>query len=242
MAAVPLLQVQNLRWSYPARDRQPPRPILESISLELGPGESAAIVGARGTGKTTLARAIALVERPQAGRVLVDGRDVTRASGGRLRALRRVLQYVGGDARRALSPRLTLRAILAEPLQVHRLGTAEAQRASVAQAAAAWQLNPYLLDARPGALSAALCLRVALARAQLLGPRLVVCDDLAGRLEPAAVRPLLDAIAAAFRGLNIAWLWTTTDLALARAFAGRIYVLENGRLRLLLPDQEKEEE
>ena len=233
MSASPLLHLDNLHIKIPVRGQRAPRTVFESASLTVQPGESVAVLGGPHTGKTLLARAAALIDRPQRGRVLLAGQDITRAWGGRLRALRRDLQFVGGDPRRTLSPRLNAQSILAEPLQVHSLGTSAERRDRIAAAFTAWDLNPYLLLLRPQAFSTALCLRLALARAHILAPRLVVCDGLTERLEPAATRALLAAIAAIHRATSTAWLWTTTDLDLAAAFADRTYVIENGALKLV---------
>ena len=230
MSVTPLLQLENLRQAVGGRASGT---LFDSVSFTIAVGEHVAIVGQRGVGKTQLARAVALIQRPDGGRVLLDGQDVTRAWGGRLRSLRRTIQYVGGDARRSLSPNLALARILAEPLEVHRLGSAAERQALVAAAANGWQLNSFLLSQRANALSTALCRRVSLARALLLQPRLLVCDGIADRLEPAAVRPLLQQVAQTCRAANTAWLWTTTQRDLAHAFADRVLLLENGRLRPL---------
>lgn len=233
MSLTPLLQIDNLHIKFPVRGQRAPRTVFEAAALAVQPGESVAVLGGPGTGKTVLARAAALIDRPQRGRVLLAGQDITRAWGGRLRALRRDLQFVGGDPRRTLSPRLNAQAILAEPLQVHNLGTAAERRERIAAAFTAWDLNPYLLLLRPEAFSTTVCLRIALARAHILSPRLVVCDGLTERLEPAATRALLTDVAAAYRAAGTAWLWTTSDLDLAAAFADRTYVIENGALKLV---------
>jgi ABC-type glutathione transport system ATPase component len=185
-----------------------------------------------GAPASALARAVALLHRPAGGQVRFEGQDVTRAGGRQLRALRRRLQYVGGEGRRALAPTLRLSDLLAEPLNVHHLGTAAERRAQVTAGAQAWGLNPYLLQWPAAALSAALCQRVVLARACLLGPRLLVCDHITRRLEPAAAAPLLARLAAHCQGVGLACLLFTPDLALARDFGQRQLRLHpNGQLR-----------
>jgi peptide/nickel transport system ATP-binding protein len=207
-----------------------PRTCFAAVSFEVAPGEQVAVVGPRGAGKTELARAICLIDRPAGGRITFEGQDVTRAWGGHLRALRRGLQYVGGDARRSLSPRLSIEQVLAEPLQVHHLGSPAERRARVEAAADAWGLNRLFLGLRASALSSALCQRVALARSSLLQPRLLVVDEMVERLEPSAVRPLLALVAQLCRSAGMAWLWTTTDAAHAREVADRVLTLDGGRL------------
>ncbi len=224
VSGAPCLQVDNLTPAAlaPAGGRLAWAP----LSFSLAPGERLALVGPRGAGKTRLARAVTLIDRPAQGRVLFEGVDVTRAWGGRLRALRRGLQYVGGDARRSLSPRLSIEQVLAEPLEVHRLGSPAERRARVAAAAQAWQLHPLVLGQHASALSGTLCQRITLARASLLEPRVLVCDGLAERLEPAAVRPLLALVTAVCRAAGMAWVWTTRQPDLAADFADRVIVLE----------------
>jgi ABC-type glutathione transport system ATPase component len=226
----PLLQVTGLYQPTAARDSRPGQAWLESISLEVAPGEHIAILGPRGSGKSRLARALALIEPPRRGRILFEGRDVTRAGGGRLRSLRRRLQFLGGHPRHTLSPRLNIEHVLAEPLQVQGLGSAGERLAQVRAAASAWQINGHLLGERAGALSLGLCQRVAVARAFMLEPRLLVCDELVERLEPAAIGPLLRQLAGACRASGTAWLWTTSDEGLAQTFATRVLRLESGRL------------
>jgi len=237
---VTLLQVENL--SQVARDPglSQPRPVFAAISFALAPGEQLAILGPRGAGKTALARAIALIDRPAGGRVLLGGQDVTRAWGGRLRALRRQLQYVGGDARRSLSPRLSIEQILAEPFQVHRLGSPAERHAQIEAAAEAWGLNPLLLTLRANGLSAGLCQRVSLARSCLLQPQVLVVDELAERLEPAALAPLLGLVSRLCRAAGMAWLWTTTEARLAHAFSDRVLELNGGSLKEREREKEKE--
>jgi ABC-type glutathione transport system ATPase component len=232
-SGTPLFRLDNLTLRVAVRGERAPRTVFESASLTVAAGESVAVLGAPGTGKTLLARAAALIDRPARGRVLLGEQDITRAWGGRMRALRRDLQYVGGDPRRSLSPRLNAQSILAEPLQVHGLGTAAERRDRIAETFTVWDLNPYLLFLRPDSFSTTVCLRIALARAHILQPRLVVCDGLTERLEPGANRALLAGIAGAYRAAGTAWLWTTSDLDLAAEFADKTYVIENGALRLV---------
>jgi len=229
---VTLLQVENLSQVAREPGQSRPRSVFAGVSFTLAAGEQLAILGPRGAGKTALARAIALIDRPAAGRVLLEGQDVTRAWGGRLRALRRSLQYVGGDARRGLSPRLSIEQVLAEPFQVHHLGSLAERRAQIEAAAEAWGLNPLLLSLRANALSASLCQRVALARSSLLQPKVLVVDELAERLEPAALPPLLGRLSRLCRAAGMAWVWTTTETALAHTFSDRVLEMEAGGLKL----------
>lgn len=230
---MPLLQAGNLRWTFRAPGERASRvTVFDRISLAVESGECVAIMGAPGSGKTTLLRAVALIQKLDAGRIYFEGQEITSLWGGRLRALRQRLQFVGGDPMRSLPPRYTLEQILLEPLRIHHRGSASEQHARAAALADRLELNPWLLGRTVSGLSATMRQRVALARALTLQPRLLVCDELTDRLEPAAARPLLSAVARACRadGEPIAWLWATTDRAAAHAFADRVLRLENGQL------------
>jgi peptide/nickel transport system ATP-binding protein len=157
--------------------------------------------------------------------VRFEGQDLARLGGQALRALRRRLQYVSGNARPALAPQVTVAGLLAEPLQVHRLGGPAEQQAQTAAAAQTWGLNAALLEAQRGALSPALCVRVALARACLLGPKLLVADRLTEFVEPAAAGPLLGQLARYCAAKGVAGVLVTTDGEAARVFGGRVQVI-----------------
>jgi peptide/nickel transport system ATP-binding protein len=234
-APAPLLRVENLSWSEISQSIHPSPVrtlVFERVSFDLAEGEQVAVVGAPGSGKTALLRAVAALEKPPGGKVYFAGRDITRLWGGQLRALRQRLQFVGGDPMHTLPPRYTVEQTLLEPLQIHHLGSADEQRARVAAVAEWFRLNPLLLTRKVSLLSAAMRQRVALARALTLHLGLLVCDELTDRLEPSAAQPLLTMVTRACRAPRerIACLWSTSDRALAHAFADRVLRLEGGQL------------
>ena len=218
----PLLQIDQLTQTIRAPGERKPAPAFPAATFTQAAGERLAIVVEPGhTGAASLGRVIALIDKPTSGSVRLGGEDMTRAWGGKLRNLRRSLQYVGGEGRRALPPFASVEAILREPLQVHNLARPAERRALVDAAAAAWQVNGWLLSGRVSGLSNAMCQRVSLARACLLQPRLLVADRLTDRLEPAAAGPLLALLAEYCTNTGMACLLITADPALASGFATR---------------------
>lgn len=201
------------------------------VTLDLAVAEQVAIVGARGAGPTALLRAITLLPPPAAGRVIFAGLDLTRQRPAELRALRRRLPFVGGDPTRAFPPRITVAQALLEPLQIHRQGPSAERQARLTETLAGLGLNPGLLDRPVAALSLGLRQAVAIARALVLQPELLVSEGVVDSLEPAAAGPLLDRIAAWSRARGLAWLWSTADLALAASRADRVLRWEAGQLR-----------
>jgi ABC-type glutathione transport system ATPase component len=201
-----------------------------AVSLKLDAGERVALLGARGAGKTMLLRTLALIQRPVSGRILFEDQDITRWPDHKVRALRRRLQFVGGDPARTVAPHFTVREALSEPLLIHRLGSSDERRGRVEHMAGLFNLHPGLLNRKVAALSAAVRQRVALARAWALQPRLLLGDELTEHLEPAAGVRLLELLSPLCRAENVAWLWSTSDPALAHRFADRVLRLENGAL------------
>jgi ABC-type glutathione transport system ATPase component len=230
-----LLQVEGLSGHRPKRQpgqREPRELAFREVSFSVAAGERVAIVGQPGAGKTALLRTVAFLQRPAAGRVYFEGGDVGRLGGADLRRLRQRLQYVGGDPRYLLLPDQTVSQALLEPLQIHALGTPSERHARCEAAASLLGVSRLLLERKSNLISPALRQRVALARALTLQPRLLLCDELIDRLEGAAARPLLELVAHACRALPepAAWVWTTSNDELARAFSDRVLHLEAGRL------------
>jgi ABC-type glutathione transport system ATPase component len=207
-----------------------PRAFLSQINLTLAAGEQVAVVGAPESGKTQLARTLALLQKPSAGRVLLGDLDITRYSAAKLRGVRQRLQFVGGNPAKAVLNTHTVEAVLKEPLEVQRLGTAAERRACAQEAARAFGLNEWLLARPLASLSITLRQTLLIARALMLKPSVLIADEVIQHLEPAAAPPLLARTAALSREGRTAWLWTTTDLALAHQFADRVLRLDNGQL------------
>jgi peptide/nickel transport system ATP-binding protein len=203
---------------------------LQDLSFELQAGERVALVGAPGSGKSAVMRALALLQKPAAGRIYFEDQELTRLPDRKLRAVRRRFQYVGGHPGRALAPQNTVEDTLMEPLQIHRLGSRAEQRAQAQAGLTQAGLNPWLLARPIGVLSAALRQRVVLARALILQPRLLLTDEVIDHLEPSAVAPLLEYLSTWCQAAGLTWLWTTSDLVLARRYSGRVLRLDHGRL------------
>ena len=231
MSSLPLLRVENLRY-VPRQADDPFLPLvkIESLSFAVQMGESVAVAGPHNSGKSLLLRLLARLETPQGGHIYLENKDVTHVWGGQLKAMRGTLQFVGGDPLRALLPHLTVGETLREPLIIHRRGSATDQKARAARCAQQLGLSPFLLDRRIETLSPAMRQRVMLARALTLQPRLLIVDELVERLESAVALPLLENLARVCRAENLAWLWATSDSALAHQFADRVLLLEGGQL------------
>jgi peptide/nickel transport system ATP-binding protein len=234
----PLLDVRDLHVSFPVprgvvgalrrRPRQHARAV-DGVSLTLRAGEMLALVGESGCGKSTTALSILGLVAATGGDVRLGGQDVTSASAGGLRRLRRRMQLIYQDPYQALNPRLRVRDAVAEPLVVHGVRDDHAQRVSTALEAAGLTPPETFLDRRPHELSGGQRQRVAIAASLVLEPELLVADEPVSMLD-VSVRVGVLRVLDGLRRRGIGILMVTHDLSTAAQFADRIAVMYLGRI------------
>jgi peptide/nickel transport system ATP-binding protein len=230
-----VLEVRDLAVSYTARSGEPTA-ALRGVSFELRERELLAVVGASGSGKSSLAKAlVGLV--PASGSVRVDvGRDVEGDGGGELRDVglelrRRAVQLVFQDPGASLDPRMRVDAALDEVLATVRgIRSREARRAQALELLASVGLGPETLRAAPRQLSGGQRQRVAIARALAVGPRVLVCDEVLSALDSPVQAQVLELLARLRAERGLAVLFITHDLAVARRCADRVAVLQAGAI------------
>jgi peptide/nickel transport system ATP-binding protein len=192
---------------------------LDGASLALAPGRRLGLVGPSGSGKSTLAHIIALLRRPDAGTVTIDGDRVDAWGVRAARTLRRRAQLVFQAPRMAVDPRLRVGAAIAEPL-------AAAGIAGRDELCAAWAertgLTPDLLARFPHEVSEGQLQRACLARALIVGPRYLICDELSSMLDVSTQAALLETIATAQSELDLGVLLITHDRVLAEHWCDEI--------------------
>jgi oligopeptide/dipeptide ABC transporter ATP-binding protein len=188
-------------------------------------------VGESGCGKTTTAQAVLRLVEPEAGTVRFDGLDVTGLDNRELRRLRRRMQIIYQDPYESLDPRFRVETTVAEPLTVHRIGSADERRASVERALEQVGLSPPGLFVKrfPHELSGGQRQRVAIAASLVLEPELLVADEPVSMLD-VSVRAGILAILQELRNRGLAVLMITHDLSTAARFADRICVMYLGRI------------
>jgi oligopeptide transport system ATP-binding protein len=209
---------------------------VSAVSLELYAGESLGVVGESGCGKSTLVRAALQLLRPDAGRVVWMGQALGDLPKSALRALRRDLQIIFQDPLGSLDPRMTVAQIVAEPLRVHARDLDSGARA--AEAAAVLRrvgLAPELASRYPHELSGGQCQRVGIARAMILKPRLLVCDEPVSALDVPTQQQIVTLLGALKRESGMCLLFVSHNLALVRQLCERVLVLYLGRMMELAP-------
>src|SRR5579863_4631605 len=209
---------------------------LSNVSFELHAGESLGVVGESGCGKSTLARAALQLLKPTSGRVVWMGAALGELAAGQLRALRKDLQIIFQDPLGSLDPRLIVAEIVAEPLRVHaRELTPDARAGEVAAALARVGLPARLAGRYPHELSDGECQRVGIARAMILKPRLLVCDEPVSALDTPTQQQIVALLADLQRESGLTLVFVSHNLALVRRLCERVLVLYLGRMMELAP-------
>lgn len=226
------LRLDDVRVVYPGRRRgRPDVTALDGVSLEIGAGESVAVIGRSAAGKSTIARLALGLARPASGSVELLGTRTAGLSGRDLRALRRRAQMVFQDPYESLHPNMTVAGLVGEPLAVASAGRL-ARAAPVAEALQLLGLVPVerFLDRHPGTLSGGQRQRVALARTLVASPELIVADEPASMLDASLRATVAAHLLAVRETLGATLVFITHDISLARLVADRIVVLCEGRI------------
>ncbi|MDI3422218.1 oligopeptide/dipeptide ABC transporter ATP-binding protein [Streptomyces luteolus] len=204
---------------------------LTDASLEVRRGEILGLVGESGCGKSTLARVVTGLQRPTEGQVLFRGRNLWEMSASERRSgFGPSVGVVFQDPSTALNPRLPVRRILRDPLDVHRRGTKEAREARVAELLDLVGLPGHTLEALPGQLSGGQRQRVAIARALALEPELIVADEPTSALDVSVRAQILNLLTDLRERLGLGMVFISHDVQTVRYLADRIAVLYLGRV------------
>ncbi|MDV7196695.1 ATP-binding cassette domain-containing protein [Rhodococcus kroppenstedtii] len=201
---------------------------VDDVTLRLAPGERVALVGASGSGKSTVLRALLALRAPDDGVVTLDGRPVHPGSARRLRPFRRQVQFVPQDPGASLDPRTTVAAAVSAPLRW--LQVPADRRARTREAVESVGLEPSILAARIDRLSGGQKQRVALARAVACRPRYLLADEPVSGLDGGTRDVVLSVLDRLGTGTGTGILLVTHDLAVAARIATRLLVMANGRI------------
>lgn len=222
--AEPLLVVRDLRARHGTRT------ILHGVSLEVAPGSCLAIVGESGSGKTTLARCIAGLHADQAGELRFDGQALASTSRNRTAQVRREIQYIFQNPYASLNPRRTVGQSVAAALDVlEGVPHAEARR-RVEEVMERVSLPPAAAQRYPHQLSGGQRQRAAIARALVVNPRLLICDEITSALDVSIQAVIVELIEKLKNDRQLSLVFVTYNLALVRSIADRVAILMDGRI------------
>lgn len=221
-----LLGIEDLSVHFPASGGRVVRAV-EQVSLSIAAGETLALVGESGSGKSTLGFAVAGLQAPTSGSLRFEGVALTAST---WPAARRKIQIVFQDPFGALDPRMPISSIIAEPLLIQRIGTAESRRARAAELVAQVGLPRDALNRYPHEFSGGQRQRIAIARALSPAPRLIVADEPLSALDVSIQSQVLNLMKEVQEAHRLSYLFISHDLAVVNHLVDRVAVLYLGRL------------
>lgn len=223
-----LLSVRNLSTQY-AGARGTVRAV-DDVSLEIEAGETVALVGESGCGKSSLGKSLMRLVEPSSGQITFQGGDVTAMSANDLRGIRRRIQMIFQDPFASLNPRQTIRTILTTPLKVHGIGDGKRRREIVEAIIEQVGLPADSLDRYPHEFSGGQRQRIGIARAIILEPELVVCDEPVSALDLSIQAQILNLLVELKSRLSLSYLFVSHDLSVVRYFSDRVLVMYLGKI------------
>jgi oligopeptide transport system ATP-binding protein len=226
----PLLRVANLGVNFGAHAA------VRDVSFDLCAAETLGLVGESGSGKSTLARAILRLIRAARGTVLWLGQDLLLCDGAELRRRRRDLQIIFQDPLASLNPRMTVGETIAEPLRIFEPAlNAHARAKRVSEMLERVGLAAGMRGRYPHEFSGGQCQRIGIARAMVLGPKLLICDEPVSSLDASIQGQIVNLLLDLQRDVGTAMLFISHNLALVRHLSHRILVMYAGRLVEIAP-------
>ncbi|SAL63281.1 oligopeptide/dipeptide ABC transporter ATPase [Caballeronia terrestris] len=234
-ASTPILRVRDLVTRFPVKSGIFGRVTgavhaVERVSFDLRPGETLALVGESGCGKSTTGRSLLKLVESQSGSIEFNGRDISKLSGPALQALRRNIQFIFQDPFASLNPRLTVGFSIMEPLLVHNVA-----KGKEAEARVEWLLEKVGLPAEaaqryPHEFSGGQRQRIAIARALALNPKVVIADESVSALDVSVQAQIVNLMLDLQRELGVAYLFISHDMAVVERVSHRVAVMYLGQI------------
>jgi oligopeptide transport system ATP-binding protein len=223
--AVPLLRVMNLGVSFDGHAA------VRDVSFDLFAGETLGLVGESGSGKSTLARAILRLVKAAHGQVLWRGENLLTCDAAGLRAHRRDIQIIFQDPLASLNPRMSVGEAIAEPLRIFEPDlSADGRQARVSDMLVRVGLNSAMARRYPHEFSGGQCQRIGIARAMILGPKLLICDEPVSSLDMSIQGQIVNLLLDLQRDAGTSMLFISHNLAVVRHLSHRIMVMYSGSI------------
>jgi len=234
-AAVPLVEVRDLVKQFPIRGGVLQRTIanvqaVDGVSFTIRRGETLGLVGESGCGKTTVGRLLLRLIDPTAGSILFDGVDIAGLKGSALKPYRKRMQIIFQDPFSSLDPRTPIGDSIGEGLRIHRIGTSAERRAKVQRIMDLVGLAPYHARRYPHEFSGGQRQRIGIARALVLEPDLVVCDEPVSALDVSIQAQVLNELKSLQRELGLTYLFIAHNMGVVEHISDRVTVMYLGKV------------
>jgi oligopeptide transport system ATP-binding protein len=231
-----LVYAEQLRKEFPAGaegifgQRQLKLKAVDGITLEIRSGETLGLVGESGSGKSTLGRLLLRLIEPTAGRVFFDGRDLATLSRKQLRSLRREMQLVFQDPYSSLNPRMRVRAIVAEGIEIHKLARGRAKEQRIRELLEMVGIGADALDRYPHEFSGGQRQRIGIARALAVNPRFLVLDEPISALDVSIQAQIINLLQDLQEQLHLTYFFITHDLRVVKHISQRVAIMYLGKI------------
>jgi oligopeptide/dipeptide ABC transporter ATP-binding protein len=245
--SAPLLEVRDLVKHYDSdsgwwsrlttRGRRTVRAV-NGVSLSIAAGETVGLIGESGCGKTTFGRTILRLHEPTSGSVRFDGVDLAKLTGEALKAMRRRMQIIFQDPYASLNPRKTVEQIVGTPLRLHGVAVGTALRARVVEAVESVGLRASHLPRFPHQFSGGQRQRIGIARALILGPALIVCDEPVSALDVSIQAQIIKLLEELKRERGLTYLFISHDISVIGYVSNRVAVMYLGEIVEIGPVRE----
>ena len=231
------VQIRNLKMHFPVTEGVIVQKTVahvkavDGVSFDINRGETLGLVGESGCGKTTVGRCILQLERPTAGEIMFDGRDLTQLTQKELIPVREKVQVIFQDPYSSLNPRMKIGAMLEEPMRVHRIITdASKRKERVRELLSVCGLDPKFGDRYPHEMSGGQRQRVGIARALALDPAFIICDEAVSALDVSIQAQVINLLEDLREQFNLTYLFIAHDLSVVRHISNRVAVMYLGNL------------
>jgi oligopeptide/dipeptide ABC transporter ATP-binding protein len=202
---------------------------VDGVSFTLEKGETLGVVGESGCGKSTMARCIARLLEPTGGKIVFDGRDITHLGRSDMRPIRRDMMMVFQDPYASLNARKRVGAIVGEPLEVHGIGTENDRKRRVQELLEIVGLNPEHYNRFPHEFSGGQRQRIGIARALVINPKLVICDEPVSALDVSVQAQILNLLKDLQQDFDLTYVFIAHDLNVVRHVSDRVMVMYLGK-------------
>jgi len=231
-----LVDVQNLKVHFPItaglifQRKIADVKAVDGITFQIRKGETLGLVGESGCGKSTTGRAILQLYRPTAGEIKFGQTELTQLKGDDLRRMRRQMQMIFQDPYASLNPRMSVGAIIGEPLAIHGLAKGKARRERVAELMRIVGLNPYYLSRYPHEFSGGQRQRIGVARALAVEPEFIVADEPVSALDVSIQAQIINLLEDLQQQFGLTYLFIAHDLSVVRHISDRVAVMYLGKM------------